>query len=116
MSYERIYKMPFATLYDALRKKAEKKGRNEAEVNRVICWMTGYDEAGLKDCLQNGISYRDFFQQAPELNEKRHKITGKICGIVIQEMKNPLDKDIRYLDKLIDDLTKGKDVPAIYED
>lgn len=113
MSYEKIYKMPFRKLYDSLLSKALKKERTQAEVDKIICWLTGYSVEELQTIKESDINYADFFQKAPCLNPNRKLITGKICGVRLEEMTVPLDREIRYLDKLIDELAKGKSMDKI---
>ncbi len=104
----RIYKMPFATVYPLYLTKVEKKGRTKKEVDEIIAWLTGYDQKGLKAELKKQTNFEIFFAQAPRMNPARKLITGVICGIRVEEIEEPLMKEIRYLDKLIDELAKGK--------
>lgn len=113
MSNEKIYNMSFAKVYPLLVAKAEKKGRTKAEVDEVTCWLTGYNQQELSDCMDNDIAYGDFFRNAPAPNENRKLITGKICGIRVEIIEEPLLKEIRYLDKLVDELAKGKPMEKI---
>lgn len=110
MDQEKVFSMKVSDVYPLLVKKAEKKGRSREEVDRVICWLTGYDQAELEKQLQRGVSYRDFFDEAPYINEKAYQITGKICGVQVETIGNPLMQRIRWLDKLVDELAKGKPV------
>ncbi|MBF6626076.1 DUF2200 domain-containing protein [Aerococcaceae bacterium zg-BR9] len=112
MTYK-IYTMSFFSIYDALIKKAQRKNRTKAEVDTIISWMTGYQVEQLNDMVQSEIDYQTFFHQAPAMNPARHLIKGSICGVKIQEIEDPLMKDIRYLDKLIDELAKGKAMEKI---
>src|SRR5205085_8920198 len=93
--------------------KAEKKGRTKAEVDRIIEWLTGYDAAGLADVLEARTDFESFFTKAPRLNPAREKITGVICGIRVEEIEDPLMREIRYLDKLVDELAKGRPMEKI---
>ena len=113
MNNERIYKMPFARVYPAYIAKAERKGRTKKEVDAIIVWMTGYDAKGLKAVLKQGTDMKAFFADAPRLNPKRKRITGVICGVRIEDIKEKTMREIRYLDKLIDELAKGKTMEKI---
>ena len=93
--------------------KAKKKGRTRAEVDEVIAWLTGYREEDLSGMLETQQSYGDFFRNAPHLNEKRVLITGTVCGVRVEEIEEPLMREIRYLDKLVDELAKGKPMEKI---
>ncbi|HRE79726.1 MAG TPA: DUF2200 domain-containing protein [Opitutaceae bacterium] len=104
----RIYTMVFAKVYPLYVEKAEKKGRTRAEVDAVICWLTGYDVTGLAKQIKAQKDFQTFFKEAPKLNPKRSAITGVICGVRIEEIEDPLMREIRYLDKLVDELAKGK--------
>jgi len=104
----RIYTMIFAKVYPLYVAKAEKKGRTRAEVNAVIYWLTGYNEDGLAAQIKAEKDFKTFFEEAPMLNPKRSAITGVICGVRIEEIEDPLMREIRYLDKLVDELAKGK--------
>jgi len=113
MTNEKIYKMSFSKVYPLLVAKAEKKGRTRAEVDQVACWLTGYNEAQIDAFLTHGIACGDFFLQAPAPNPDRKKITGKICGIAVETIEDPLMQEIRYLDKLVDELAKGRTMDKI---
>lgn len=108
METEKIYAMRFCNVYACLVNKALRKGRTEDEVRQVICWLTGYDEEGLKKQLDAGADYRTFFALAPRINEKSSGIKGKICGIDVESIEDPLMQKIRWLDKLVDNLAKGQ--------
>ncbi|UAY55527.1 DUF2200 domain-containing protein [Arachidicoccus terrestris] len=110
---ERIYKMSFAGVYPMYIQKAEKKGRTKAEVDEIICWLTGYSEKGLKAQLALKSNFEDFFANAPRLNPNVGKITGVICGYRVEDIEDPLVQKVRYLDKLIDELAKGKSMEKI---
>lgn len=103
-----IYTMSFATVYPHYVAKAERKGRTKAEVDEIICWLTGYNQRGLEAQLERQTDFETFFDQAPQLNPLRNLITGLICGVKVEEINEPIMKEIRYLDKLIDELAKGK--------
>ena len=105
--------MSFASVYPHYVQKAEKKGRTEAEVKEIIFWLTGYDEKALKEIIEDKIDFETFFEKAPALNPNVSKITGVICGYRIEEIEDPLMQKIRYLDKLIDELAKGKAMEKI---
>jgi len=109
----RVYKMAFATVYPLLVKKAERKGRTQKEVDEIIFWLTGYDEAALQKILDNKTDYQDFFSQAPQINPNASKIKGAICGYRVEEIENKLMQQVRYLDKLVDELAKGKPMEKI---
>lgn len=108
-----VTEMPFAKLYPLLVAKAEKKGRTREEVDQVTAWLTGYTPEELARLEQSDISYGDFFRNAPAMNPNRALITGKICGIRVEEIEDSLMRDIRYLDKLVDELAKGKAMEKI---
>jgi hypothetical protein len=108
MNNQRVYRMSFASVYPHYVAKAEKKGRTRAEVDEIIRWLTGYSQAGLEAVLAGGTDFETFFAEAPRLNPARNQIKGVICGVRIEEIEDPLMRDIRYLDKLIDELAKGR--------
>jgi len=108
MDNQRIYKMSFARVYPLYIAKAERKGRTKTEVDEIILWLTGYNSKELKVILENQIDFETFFSQAPELNSARALIKGVICGVRIEDIQEPTMREIRYLDKLIDELAKGK--------
>lgn len=108
METEKVYAMRFCDVYTCLVNKAVRKGRTEDEVRKVICWLTGYDEEGLQKQLDAGADYRTFFALAPRINEKSSGISGKICGIDVESIEDPLMQKIRQLDKLVDNLAKGQ--------
>lgn len=113
MGNEKIYAMSFAKIYPLLVNKAVKKGRTAKEVNEVIQWLTGYDSAGINEALASAVSYESFFKNAPKLNPNRKMITGVVCGVRVETIEEPLMQEIRYLDKLIDELAKGKSMEKI---
>ena len=108
-----VTQMPFAKLYPLLVNKAEKKGRTREEVDQVATWLTGYTAEDLARLEQSDTSYGDFFRKAPAMNPNRFLITGKVCGIQVEEITDPLMREIRYLDKLVDELAKGKAMEQI---
>ena len=108
-----VTEMPFAKLYPLLVTKAQKKGRTREEVDLVTAWLTGYTPEDLVQLQQSDISYGDFFRHAPNMNPNRERITGKICGVRVEEIDDPLMREIRYLDKLVDELAKGKPMDQI---
>ena len=108
-----VTQMPFAKLYPLLVAKAEKKGRTREEVDQVTAWLTGYTAEELARLEQSDVSYGDFFRRAPAPNPDRALITGKICGVRVEEIEDPLRREIRYLDKLVDELAKGKAMEEI---
>lgn len=105
--------MSLASVYPHYVVKAEKKNRTKAEVDEIICWLTGYSQKELDAELKKETNFEDFFAQAPKLNPKRSLITGVICGVRIEEIEDPLMREVRYLDKLIDELAKGKAMEKI---
>jgi len=113
MEPHRIFKMPFATVYPLYLKKVERKGREAKEVDEVICWLTGYDPQGLAEQIAQGKDFETFFGEAPSLHPHASKITGVICGVRIEEIENPLMRKIRYMDKLVDELAKGRPMDKI---
>ena len=113
MENHRIYTMNFAKVYPLYIKKAEKKGRTKAEVDEIICWLTGYTQKKLDAQIKKEVTFETLFAEAPKLNPIRVHITGKICGVQIEEIKDDLMREIRYLDKLIDELAKGKTIEKI---
>ena len=108
MGKHRIYSISVASVYPHYVAKAEKKGRTKAEVDEIFRWLTGYDQQALERALADGTNFEDFFAAAPNLNPARELITGVICGIRVENIEEPLMREIRYLDKLIDELAKGK--------
>ena len=112
-SNARIYGMKFAGVYPLYVQKAERKSRTKEEVDQIICWLTGYDEVGLQQQLTLGNDFETFFAQAPAMNPNRLLIKGVVCGVRVEEIEEPLMQEIRYLDKLIDELAKGKKMEKI---
>lgn len=113
MSAHRIFDTPFADVYPHYVAKAERKGRTKAEVDQIIQWLTGYSTAGLEEQLADQTTFRSFFDASPCLNSDRELITGVVCGVRVEEVEDPLMRNIRYLDKLIDELAKGKKMEKI---
>ena len=113
MNNTRVFKMAFARVYPLYIQKAEKKGRTKAEVDEILSWLTGYDKKSLKDQIDRKTDLEAFFAQAPKLNPNVSKITGVICGHRVEEIEDKLMQKIRYMDKLIDELAKGKAMEKI---
>ena len=111
--WQRVYAMSFASVYPMLIAKAEKKGRTKDEVDQIIRWLTGYTQKSLDSHIAKKTTYRDFFTKAPKPNPARKQITGVICGHRVENIEDPLMQDIRYLDKLIDELAKGRPMEKI---
>lgn len=109
---EKVAKMTFASVYPHYINKVEKKGRTKAELHEVIEWLTGFDETKLQEIIDNNYSFETFFQKA-DLNPNAHLIKGVICGYRIEEIENPVTRQVRYLDKLIDELAKGRPLSKI---
>lgn len=113
MDNSRVYKMKFASVYPHYITKAEKKGRTRQEVNDLIFWLTGYDENTLNEVLTNQTDIETFFNDAPNFNPDASKITGVICGYRVEDIEDPMMQKVRYLDKIIDELAKGKSLDKI---
>ena len=113
MKAQKVYEMKLAKVYPLLVDKAVKKGRDQSEVDRIICWLTGYDEDALKALVDSSIEYGAFFANAPALNPRRLLIKGVVCGVRVEAVEEPLMREMRYLDKLIDELAKGKALDKI---
>jgi hypothetical protein len=113
MTKHRIYTTSFASVYPYYVTKAEKKGRTKAQVDEIIRWLTGYSQKELEAQLKNQTDFETFFAEAPHLNPSRTLIKGVICGVRIEDIKEPLMREIRYLDKLVDELARGKPVEKI---
>ncbi len=113
MTKHRIYTMTFASVYPHYITKAEKKGRTKDEVDEIIRWLTGYSQADLRATLDSEISLEDFWAKAPKLNPARAQITGVICGVRIENIEDSLMREVRYLDKLIDELARGRPMDKI---
>lgn len=113
MAKHKIYTMSFGSVYPHYVTKAEKKGRTKAEVDEIIRWLTGYSQAELDAVIEDGTDFETLFEQAPEMNPNRVQVKGVICGVRIEEIEEPTMKEIRYLDKMIDELAKGKKMEKI---
>jgi hypothetical protein len=109
----RVYRIPFASVYPLYIEKAEKKGRTKAEVDEIIHWLTGHTQKSLEAEMKKQTGLETFYAEAPKLNPARAQITGVICGVRVEEIKEPTMQEIRYLDKLIDELAKGKPMEKI---
>lgn len=113
MARHRIFSTPFAKVYPMYVQKAERKGRTKEEVDRIVCWLTGYDRAGLERQIERESDLEAFFAQAPAMNPDRSRIRGVVCGVRVEQVEDPLMREIRYLDKLIDELARGKAMDKI---
>lgn len=113
MPKHRVFAMKFATVYPMYVAKAERKNRTREEVDQIICWLTGYDQAGLRRQIEQEKDIEAFFAQAPVMHPKSALIKGVVCGVRVEEVEDPLMKKIRYLDKLIDELAKGRTMEKI---
>ena len=113
MSQHKVFAMKFANVYPLYVQKAERKNRTKEEVDQIICWLTGYSRAGLQKQIKQGSDFQTFFAQAPAFNPLSSLIKGVVCGIRVEEIDDPLMRKIRYLDKLIDELAKGKAMEKI---
>ena len=109
----RIFTTSFASVYPLYVAKVERKGRSKAEVDEVIRWLTGYSNAGLSEALADGRDFATFFALAPAMNPARERITGTVCGVRVEEVEDPLMREIRYLDKLIDEVAKGRPMEKV---
>mgnify|MGYP000000962035 FL=1 len=113
MENEKVFAMSFSKVYGLLTAKAERKGRSRAEVDQVTSWLTGYTMQQIEALTDSEITYGDFFRQAPEMNPNREKITGVVCGVRVENIEDPLMREIRYLDKLVNELARGKAMEKI---
>jgi hypothetical protein len=113
MPRQRVFEMKFANVYPLYVAKAERKNRTRLEVDQIICWLTGYDQAGLRQQVEQGHDLETFFAQAPAIHPNSSLITGVVCGVRVEEIEDPLMRKIRYLDKLIDELAKGRTMEKI---
>jgi len=113
MVADRIRRMPFASIYPLYLTKVERKGRSTEDVDRVITWLTGYDAAGLRRAVADEVDLETFFAQAPAMNPNASLITGVICGVRVEEIDDPLMQQIRWMDKLVDEVAKGKKMTSI---
>ena len=112
----RVFTTSFASVYPHYVAKAEKKGRRRGEVDEIICWLTGYSTQELQAQLHAGTDFQTFFAEAPAMNPARGAITGSVCGVRVEEIDDPLMREIRYLDKLVDELARGKGMEAIFRE
>lgn len=112
-SNNRIFTMKFSNVYPLYVQKAERKNRTKEEVDQIICWLTGYSQAALRQQIEQGNDFETFFAQAPAMNPNRSLIKGIVCGVRVEEIEDPLMQSIRYLDKLVDELAKGKTMEKI---
>ncbi len=113
MNNERVYRMKISLVYPMYIKKVERKGRTKAEVDTVIQWLTGYDELGLQSQIEKDVDFETFFAEAPQINPNASKITGVICGVRVEEVEDSLMQKVRWLDKLVDELAKGKPMEKV---
>lgn len=113
MAKHRIFTMPFASVYPMYVQKAERKNRTKDEVDQIIRWLTGYDQAGLQQQIDQETDFETFFAKAPAMQPNRSLIKGVVCGVRVEDVEDPLMREIRYLDKLIDELAKGKAMEKI---
>jgi hypothetical protein len=113
MDNQRVFKMSFSSVYPLYVQKVEKKGRTKKELEQVICWLTGYSAKTLAAQIKQKKDFKTFFSEAPALHPNASKITGVICGVRIEEIEDPLMRNIRYLDKLVDELAKGRPMEKI---
>ena len=110
---KRVYAMIFANVYPLYVAKAEKKGRTKDEVNKIIQWLTGYTKAGLESQIKKQVNFEMFFKNAPKLNPLRKLVTVTVCGVRVEDVEDPIMREVRYLDKLVDELAKGKAMEKI---
>ena len=113
MELEKVFKMKFSKIYPLLVQKAKRKGRNQQEVDEIICWLTGYNLDDLKLQIDNDVDYKTFFDEAPQINPNTHLIKGVVFGVRVEDIEDETMRKIRYLDKLIDELAKGKSMDKI---
>lgn len=113
MSAERLFAMKFSKVYPLYVQKAERKRRTKDEVDQIVCWLTGYDRAALQRQVRQNVDFRTFFAEAPAMHPNRSRITGVVCGVRVEEVADPLLREIRRLDKLVDELAKGKAMAQI---
>ena len=113
MAEHRIFGLSFASLHPLYVQKVERKGHSRSEVDEVICWLTGYDDAGLGEAIADGRDLKTFFAKAPAMNPNSELITGVICGVRVEQIEDPLMQKIRYMDKLVDEVARGKKMASI---
>lgn len=109
----RVFRMPFGTVYPLYVQKAERKGRTRQEVHEILRWLTGYTDAQLQHAIESGVDFETFFAQAPAMNPNAALIRGVVCGVRVEDVADPLMRQIRYLDKLVDELARGKKMESI---
>ena len=113
MAQHKIYEMSFSNVYPHYLAKVEKKSRSQDELHKIVTWLTGYSESTLQDALDDQSSFKVYFKAVPALNPHRRLITGSICGVRVEDITDPLMREIRYLDKMVDELAKGKPITSI---
>jgi len=113
MKNEKVFAMEFSRIYPLLLQKVERKGRTKAELDTVICWLTGYDNVGLNLQIEKAVSLEVFYSEAPQINPNASLIKGVICGVRVEDIEDPLMQKIRWMDKLVDELAKGKAMEKI---
>lgn len=113
MAEHKIFKMAFSSVYPHYVTKAERKERTKEEVDEIITWLTGYSNEALHEQIDNDVNFEEFFDQAPNMNPNRREVKGVICGVRVEDIEDPLMQEIRYMDKLIDELAKGKKMERI---
>lgn len=113
MAEHKIYKMSFSSVYPHYITKAERKERTKEEVDEIILWLTGYSQEKLEEQIEKEVNFEEFFDQAPAMNPARREVKGVICGVRVEEIEEPLMQEIRYMDKMIDELAKGKKMEKI---
>lgn len=113
MDKSKVFVMKFSKIYPLYLEKVQKKGRTRAELDQVISWLTGYDSEGIEACIERDIDLEMFFNEAPRMNPRRHLITGTVCGVKLSEITDPMMLMLRQLDKLVDELAKGKQIDMI---
>jgi len=116
MTNEKVFAMKFSRIYPLLLQKVERKGRSKSELDTVICWLTGYDETSLASQVEKDVDLMTFYAQAPQINPNANKIKGVICGVRVEDIEDPLMQKIRWMDKLVDDLAKGKAIEKVLID
>ena len=113
MDNQRVFAMKFSRVYPLLVQKAEHKGRTRAEVDQVIRWLCGYDDEGIRAQLERDVDYKAFFDEAPRMNPLASRVTGRVCGVRVEDIEDPTMRAIRQLDKLVDELTKGRPMERV---
>ena len=113
MKNDKVYKMEFSKIYPLYIQKIERRGRTKEELDKVISWLTGYDQMGLQQQIDNNVDLETFFFEAPEINPKASEIKGVICGVRVEDIEEPLMQQIRWMDKLVDELAKGRAIEKV---